>query len=237
MKDGLVSTVPGNRWRRALAATPGRLQMLPLLLLTGAAAWWALPYAALQLRADFTTLETRAQVMACHPSAAAAWPESQWRRLQEDLQRGISINPADPVLRDAMAQLHACHGFALWDHEPSRKYWFSAALTAYEASLALRPDNAPALVGRAAALSASDAPANEINAAWLRALKFGPMEGPVKAALADLALRHWATAEPEMKRWLRQQLDDAPPDRKRQLLTKAAQLGVADLTERAAARP
>lgn len=195
-----------------------RVDYVIALLVTAVGAWVA--WTSVQfLRAEAHSMKARYRIDAW-VSGKTPWRLPEWLEARQGLQAAVAITPDNATLHDYLAALHMLRGRQAWSVEPLRHAFYGEAREHQLRALALRPTHANGWAALAQAEYALEPCSASQWDAWRKALYFGPYEGPVQMALADLSIACTGRDPEDVQAWLqahhaesqgrvRKQLEDA----------------------------
>lgn len=209
----------GRSWRQtsedasaapAPALQPARVRAAAALLVAAAACLWVLQTGGGLWRADRLSLQAQ-QTVADWATAGKGWTADSYTATRNALLDALQLQPKDPELHLALAQLYVTQGQVGWADPVQREAFFEEALVHQQQALAARPLDGPTWLQVAISLQALGRPLPEQHHAWEQARMLAGREAPVMLGLVDLALAGWDTATPAMQQWVRSTYAAAAP--------------------------
>lgn len=186
---------------RRSAPPPNRWIAWPVLALLLATAGWVFWAATQELRADWTSAPAHMMVGRWAEGVSQPASRAQWEAMRTDLLEAAAIQPQDPVLHEALCNLHLVGAQQPWGQGDERMKLLAEAQRHIRTALALRPSDGLLWGLLASTLGRSGNTGADFENAAQKALALGPNEGHVQQLMMLVATEHWDRAPASLQHW------------------------------------
>lgn len=194
---------------------------LALFAVIAFAALWGIWQGQRIMRADLHGMQARYRVNAW-ATGRLPWTITEWLQAREDLRASARIAPDSPLTFDFLGMLYSLRGQRGWNVPELRVGYYTEAMQAQKASLALRPENGAAWANLALSQFAVEDPAGAAES-MRNAIRYGPYEVVVKHRVTEIVFAMGRSAPADLRTWLRQRYETGLPDEKRDIEKLAKQ--------------